>query len=48
MGEDRFNALMLMYSHHDIELNLDTIIDMYARNHNRRMLLENPLSHQDD
>ena len=27
MGEDRFNALMLLYVHKDIELNIDAIID---------------------
>ena len=40
MGEDRFNALMLLYVHKDIELNIDAIIDSkYAR----RMLLIDPI-----
>ena len=43
MGEDRFNALVLMYVHKDIELDLDKIIDIFARRHPRRMILFNPL-----
>ena len=43
MGEDRFNALVLMYVHKDIELDLDKIIDIFARRHPRRMVLFNPL-----
>ena len=39
MGEDRFNALMLLYVHKDIELKIDAIIDSYSRKYPRRMLL---------
>ena len=39
MGEDRFNALVLMYVHKDIGLDLDKI---FARWHPRRMILFNP------
>ena len=39
MGEDRFNALMLLYVHKDIELNIDAIIDSYSLKYPRRMLL---------
>ena len=39
MGEDRFNALMLLYVHKDIELNIDAIIDSYSRKYPRRMTL---------
>ena len=42
MGEDRFNALVLMYVHKDIGLDLDKIIDILARWHPRRMILFNP------
>ena len=35
MGEDRFNALVLMYVLKDIELDLDKIIDIFARRHPR-------------
>ncbi len=44
MGEDRFNALILLYTHKDIELDYDCIIDMYARKHPRKMILINPLA----
>ena len=43
MGEDRFNALMLLYVHKDIELNIDAIIDSYSRKYPRRMLLIDPI-----
>ena len=43
MGEDRFNALMLLYVHKDIELNIDAIIDSYSRKYPRRMLLMDPI-----
>ena len=45
MGEDRFNALMLLYVHKDIELNIDAIIDsyMYSRRYPRMMLLIDPI-----
>ena len=44
MGEDRLNALLLLYVHRDIEINVDEVVDMYARRHPRRMLFLNPLS----
>ena len=43
MGEDRFNALMLLDVHKDIELNIDAIIDSYGRKYPRRMLLIYPI-----
>ena len=36
-------ALMLLYVHKDIELNLDAIIDSYSRKYPRRMLLIDPI-----
>ena len=48
MGEDRFNALMLMNVHRDIDLDPEAIIDKYAMKHPRRMLLLNPLAGDDD
>ena len=30
MGEERFNSLILLYLHKDIEMNIDKIIDIYA------------------
>ena len=44
MGEERLNALSLVYIHRDIFLNYDKIIDIYASKYPRRMLLLNPLS----
>jgi hypothetical protein len=44
MGEDRFNALLLLYVHKDIEIDISKVVEMYARQYPRRMLLYNPLS----
>ena len=44
MGEDRFNALMLLYVHKDIELDIDAIIYSYSRKYPRRMLIIDPIS----
>jgi len=44
MSEERFNALVLLYVHSDIELDYDVIVDKYANKYPRRMLLVNPLS----
>ena len=43
MGQDRLNALMLMYVHRDIPINFEKIIDEFASSNPRRMLLKNPL-----
>jgi hypothetical protein len=43
MGEDRFNSLLLLYVHKDIELDIDNIIDRFATKNPRKMLLINPL-----
>lgn len=44
MSEERFNALVLLYVHSDIELDYDVIVNKYANKYPRRMLLVNPLS----
>ena len=44
MGEDRLNALSLVYIHRNIFLDYDKIIDIYVSKYPRRMLLINPLS----
>ena len=44
MGEDRFNALILLYVHKDIEIDFSKVVEMYARQYPMRMLLFNPLS----
>jgi hypothetical protein len=48
MGEDRFNALVLLFVHKDIPLHYDTIINLYAQRHPRRMLFYNPLMDSDN
>ena len=44
MGEERLNALSLVYIHWDIFLDCDKIIDIYTSKYSRRMLLINHLS----
>lgn len=48
MGDDRMNALLLLFIHKDIAVNIDTVIDMYASRHPRRMLFLNPLDSDKD
>ena len=43
MGQQRLNALMLLYIHKDIQINYPKIIDIYANRYPRRMLFKNPL-----
>ena len=38
MGVDRFNALMLLYEQKDIELDIEEIINTFAKKHPRKML----------
>lgn len=44
MKDDRFNALLLLYIHKDIELDISKIVELYAKKHPGRMVLLNPLS----
>ena len=44
MGEERFNALPLVYIHQDIFLDYGKVIGIYASKYPRRMLLINHLS----
>ena len=39
MGQDRLNALSLMYNHRDIDLNPEEVEEEFTRCHPRRMLL---------
>ena len=39
MGEERLSGLALMHIHYDMDLNVEEIIDIFARQHPRRMLL---------
>ena len=43
MGEERLNALSLVYIHRDILLDYDKIIYIYVSKYPRRMLLISPL-----
>ena len=43
MGEERLNALLLLFIHKDIPLNYYSIIDEYVRCEPRRMNFINPL-----
>ena len=44
MGEERFNALSLVYIHRDIFPDYDKIIEIYGSKYPRRILLTNSLS----
>jgi len=37
MSEDRLNGLALLYLHRDVELNIDTVIDIYANTRKHRL-----------
>ena len=43
MGQERLNGLALMHAHREIPLDLDEIIDSFARKHPRRMRMVNIL-----
>ena len=45
MGEDSFNALMLLFKQKDIELDIEEITNTFAEKHPRKMLPLNPLSY---
>jgi hypothetical protein len=44
MGQDRMNALILLYMHKDITIDIEQVIDIFAKRHPRKMLFINPLS----
>jgi hypothetical protein len=43
MGEGRLNALLMLFMHRDISIDLDKLLGIFARRKPRRMLLANPL-----
>jgi len=43
MGEERLNALLLLFIHQDIPLNYDAAVDEYAKRNQRRMTFIKPL-----
>ena len=48
MGEQRLNALILLYIHKDIQINYPKIIDIYANRYPRGMLFKNPLAEEQE
>ena len=44
MQESRLNALLLLFMHKDIEINIDKVIDIFSRKKARRMLMTNPVA----
>ena len=47
MGEERLNALMLLYVHKDIVLNYNKLFDIYANRYPRRSRILNPMKEDD-
>ena len=43
MGQERLNGLAMMHFHYDLDIDLDAVLDMFARKHPRRMALQNVL-----
>ena len=43
MGEERLNALLLLFVHKDIHIDYAEIVNIFARRHSRKMQLLNPL-----
>jgi hypothetical protein len=48
MGQERLNALLLLFVHRDIHVDVDEVFDFFAKKHPRRMRLQNPLSDKTD
>ena len=46
MGQERLSGLALMHIHYGMELDLDEIINIFARKHPRRMVLSDILCDQ--
>ena len=44
MSEERFNALILLFLHRDIKIDIEEVISIFTRRYPGRMLLENPIS----
>lgn len=38
MGEDRFNALLFMYVHKDLQIDINKIVDKFSEQHPRKMI----------
>lgn len=48
MGQERLNALLLLFVHQDVHVDVDEVVDVFAKKHPRRMRLQNPLSEKTD
>ncbi len=48
MGQERLSGLALLHTQYGMKLNLDEIINMFARKHSRRMELMDILSEFDE
>ena len=44
MGNERLSSLSLLHVHKDIDINIDEVIDEFARRHPRQLQLANILS----
>ena len=44
MGESRLNALLMLFVHKDINVNVDRVLDLFATKKSRRMVLANSLA----
>ena len=44
MSQDRLNGLATLYTHRDISINVNEIIDLFSRKHERRLTLHNLLN----
>ena len=45
MGKDRLSHLSLLHIHYDVQIDLDNVVDYYARLHPRRLELDSVLLH---
>ena len=48
MSQERLNALLLLFVHQDIHVDVDEVVDVFAKKHPRRIRLHNPLSDKTD
>ena len=44
MGESRLNALLMLFVHKDIKVNVDKVPDLFAAKKARRMVVATPLA----
>ena len=39
MGEERMNGLLLLHIHYDMKIDIESIVEEFARRHSRRLML---------